>query len=251
MLRQYRNYVILGCPRSGTTATHIYLRSHPQVAAFHAEATVSPLFTQGLAVFANHGERHLTPKEKQAQIRSLFIAITAIEADENTVATGLKVTVQSPSDANIIVNSLQKHLPEVIVILVIRKDFVAQYGSLLRAKATDQWTCWDDRATNSAFTTTVDERRFLSYLMWCRHTLNRLDGLRKTHTVTEVSYEKDILSGQWPGFGRISNVLGVNVSDFPPATSTKVSPDPDRYITNYHALSEIMLRYESRSELHP
>src|SRR5262245_41961296 len=103
-------YVIIGCPRSGTTAVHLALKGHPQVSALNDEMQVSPFFDKGLAAFTFG---HEPEEERQITHGLLFDAITSVMATPETRARGLKVCPRSPWQANVVVNALRANFSDV------------------------------------------------------------------------------------------------------------------------------------------
>ncbi len=106
--QKLNRYIIVGLGRSGTTITHLALRGHPQVSAVRDEIKISPLFTQGMATFTISGNKYLSEQEQKNHISALFDAITRLEADENTLASGLKIATTSPQQSAKLVKCLLK-----------------------------------------------------------------------------------------------------------------------------------------------
>ena len=124
------HYLIVGCPRSGTTVIHLLLKGHPNITALNDEIKVSPLFTKGISTFT-FGNDLL--EEKTLGFSLLFDAITSVSAKDHTRASGAKCVCHSPTQARVVVETLQKHMTNLKIILMVRNDLVAQYGSMLNA----------------------------------------------------------------------------------------------------------------------
>jgi hypothetical protein len=215
--------------RSGTTLVHLCLRGHPNVSALNDELTLRPFFDKGLASFTHGAE---TAIEKDRGHRALFEAVATIEAGEDTVACGVKTTLSTVQDADLFVTCLQERLPQVRVILTIRSDWPAQFGSLLCAQKTGIWHSWSQGERHVPRSLHVDENAFADYAHECVHLLERLQALKRTHRVLEFSYEDDILAGAPESYPKLFEFVGVRTLPVTWLDSTKVAPPPEQFVTN-------------------
>jgi hypothetical protein len=119
--------MVVGMPRSGTTAVHNTLRGHPSVSALHKEVGIDPFLTQEMAIFTR---KH--PKTKPA-VSPLFDVMMSVQPASNPKVRGMKLTTASSTLARSFVERVQDHLPDVKIILVLRHDLPARYGSLVNA----------------------------------------------------------------------------------------------------------------------
>ena len=70
--------------------------------------------------------------------------VTSMAASAETQALGVKCCVSSPEEAEFVVTSAMRRIPGVKMIVVVRRDLVAQYASLLRARRGGAWHSWRD-----------------------------------------------------------------------------------------------------------
>lgn len=232
-------YIIVGHQRSGTTITHLALKGHPNVSAVNDEVKISPLFTQGIATFTVSKDSYLTLKEKEENFSAIFDAITRIEADENTMAAGLKIATTSPKDAASLVKCLQTYLQDLTVIWTIREDLIAQYGSSLRLSATGQSHSWRKNQIKNEFSVEIPREQFIKYAIKSLKTSEEIKKLETTHKVIKVFYEKDILPNTLEVYYNLFEVLGLPQLEIKWLNSQKIAPSPEKYIINYSELREI------------
>lgn len=132
-------YLIIGRSRSGTTLTHLILMGHPQVSALSDELKAKPLFIQGLSTFTFGND---AKEEKEKGMTALFDAITRLRENSFTMASGAKTVVNSPQLAAQLVRNLQKWMPDLKVIHVVRNDLVALYGSIVQGRKSGVMHSW-------------------------------------------------------------------------------------------------------------
>ena len=222
-------YVIVGMPRSGTTLIHQAIAGHPHASALNDELRVSPFWDQGLSTFTFG---HDTPEERRAGHVTLFDAITSIAASPETRAFGVKCCVSSPKEAELVVTSAMRTLPGVKLIVVIRRDLVAQYASLLRARQGGAWHSW--RQTDRPPVAHVHIRPLLfdRYVTNALETLARLQCAPAAHV---VEFE-ELVAGRAEGLRAIFAFL--DLADVPVSweLGEKVSPAPEAYVDNYREM---------------
>jgi LPS sulfotransferase NodH len=245
MRKGYKRYIIVGSARSGTTITHLCLKGHPNVSAVNDEIKISPLFTQGIATFTVSADSYLTLKEKEVGFLALFDAITTIEADENTIATGLKIATKSFQDVTDLVRCFQTYLKDITIILTVREDLVAQYGSGLRARATGQYHSWRKSQLQNEFVVEISREQFINYAIDSLKILEELRKLKMTHKVVEIIYEKDIQPNTWEVYYNLFKFLELPEIEITWLASEKVAPDPEKYIINYSELKDLLENIKS------
>ena len=244
-------YLIVGCGRSGSTLIHLLLKGHPNIAALNDELNVSPFFTKGISTFTFGSD---LVKEKNLGFTVLFDAVTSISAEDHTTSHGAKCVCHSPTQAWAVVDTLQKHLKDLKIILTIRNDLVAQYGSLVQAKKSGIYHSWyrgfENRKINKL---RINKWLFFTYAINCLDILKVLSELHKTHDVIECLYE-DFLVNPASVRKQVFNFLDVPQVDVTWLNSKKVMPDPDKYIENYSEMTSLLgqLRAEhARDDLSP
>jgi hypothetical protein len=224
--------------RSGTTVTHLVLRGHPNVSSLSDELKVQPFFDEGLGIFTSSASS--SASERQHGKLSLFDALTGIDADENTLARGLKVNPRSVEDAELVCRTIREEMPGLRVILMIRDDLVAQLGSRLRAERTGEWHSWTKGQGGASGSFEIDAEKMQQYAAEAREIAGQLRGLSGSHEVLEISYERDLLQDLEQGQLKLFRFL-----DLPEVTvdwldSKKVSPAPEDFISNYSELKSLI-----------
>jgi hypothetical protein len=235
-------YLVIGYSRSGTTVVHLALKGHPNVCALNDELKPEPFFTKGISTFT-HGADFKDEKEKG--FSAIFDAITRIRASEKTLANGAKTACNSPELAKAVVTVLQNYLRDLKVVVILRKDLVAQNGSGVIGKKTGIMHSWykgfEGRKVGKI---KINKWRFIAYVHNVHRMYNELSKLKHTHDVLEVRYE-DILSGESEFFNKIFRFLGIPEIEPTWLSSKKVLPPPQDYIANYAALDNSLQRYEN------
>jgi hypothetical protein len=227
-------YLVVGCPRSGTTAVHLALSGHPQVSALSDEMRVLPFFDKGLATFT---VGHETEEERRVTQRALFDAITSIDAAVETHAIGLKICAQSPYEAGVLVNALRTNFPDAKVVLTDRSDLVAQYGSLQTARRTGVWHSWEPSAGKAEATSRrINRWMFVRYALECLDTMRVLRTLEQSHSVFVCKYEA-LLADAGQTYRSVFSFIGLADLEVTWSQARKVMPPPQRYIANYDELT--------------
>ena len=134
--RDVTRYIVVGPARSGTTVTHLCLAGHPNVSALNDEVPVRPFFTEGISTFTHGNDLE---EERNRGYLALFDAMCTLRRPGELKACGLKTAIPKHHDAVDFVKAVKAFLPELRIVLTVREDVVAQYGSLLLAKKTGQW----------------------------------------------------------------------------------------------------------------
>ena len=237
-------YLLIGYSRSGTTVVHLALKGHPNVCALNDELRPEPFFTKGISTFT-HGADFEDEKEKG--FSAIFDAITLIRANESTLANGAKTACNSHVSANVLVGVLQKYMRDLKVVIILRKDLVAQNGSGIIGKKTGIMHSWykgfEGRKVDQI---KINKWGFIGYVHDVHRMYGELSELKRTHDVLEVWYE-DLLSEGNEFYYKIFRFLGLPEIEPTWLASKKVLPPPQDYIANYSQLNYELHRYENGS----
>ena len=223
-------YVIAGLPRSGTTLIHKAIAGHPNASALNDELRVSPFWDRGLSTFTFG---HETPEEQRAGHVALFDAVTSIAASADTRAFGVKCCVSSPEEAELVIISATRRIPGVKMIVVLRRDLVAQYASLLRARRSGAWHSW--RHTDRPPVAQVHIRPLL-FDRYVTNALATLASLQVAPAAHIVVFE-ELVASSADGFRAIFDFLDLPDVPIDWEIGDKVSPLPEAYIDNYLDMS--------------
>ncbi|MGE0142918.1 MAG: DUF6473 family protein [Planctomycetota bacterium] len=223
-------FLVLGPQRSGTTVTYVALRDHPQVCGLSDEVDPVALFHRGVLVYTR--SEHVNPALRPIYIPRLFEAIALAEATPATRAGGMKSAVSNRAEAELIVEALLGPLRHVKLILTIRTDLIAQFGSLKRAQATNEWHSWRKQEKQDVkLELSVPE--FLGYARACRDLNDLLLGIRdRRDDVLLLNYESDILGDPRGAASKLYRFVGVDDIEPVWVKSEKVAPPPEDFITN-------------------
>jgi hypothetical protein len=233
-------YIIIGPNRSGTTLVHLALEGHPNASALSDEMRVSTFFTRGIRTFTYGSE---LPEERERGFSALFDAVTLLRGSADTMAHGAKIANNSPRLARVVVETLRNSLPDMKIIIMARKDLVAQYGSLLHMRRSGILHSWyEGFKTLKVRRMRISKWRFLAYCINLENMHRALQDLKLTHDVLNIEFE-DLLSNPGAVYERLFQFLGL-----PPVLpnwidSKKVLPPPERYIKNYAELTAVLERF--------
>lgn len=235
-----KRYIVLGCCRSGTTVTHLTIKGHPNVCALNDELLVTPFYNKGISSFT---QGHDLEIEKQNGHKKIFDAITSIQKNEQTIYTGLKTSLNyNRKYIDYIKDVLNSYFPNIKIIITIRNDLVAQYGSWIRAMRTGKHHSWDKSIKEIKTPISINKYLFIKYLFDCFWFIDNMRDLKKTHDVLEFSYENDISNGR---FEKLFDFLELDNVDINWLEAKKVSPKPENYIKNYKLLTNLFMELES------
>ncbi len=224
-------YVIAGLPRSGTTFIHKAIAGHPNASALNDELRVSPFWDRGLSTFTFG---HETPEEQRAGHVALFDAVTSMAASAETQALGVKCCVSSPEEAELVVTSAMRRIPGVKMIVVVRRDLVAQYASLLRARRGGAWHSWRDADRPPVAHVHIRPVLFDRYVTNALDTLARLRCEPAAHIVVF----EELVADKAEGFREIFDFLDLPDVPIDWELGDKVSPLPEAYVDNYVEMSD-------------
>ena len=227
---EFSRYIIVGPARSGTTVTHLCLAGHPNVSALNDEVKVHPFFTEGISTFTHGNDRET---EFKTGFMAIFDALCTLNNREELLACGLKTAIRNLKDAEDFVKSVQAYFPAVIIILTLRNDIVAQYGSLERARITGNWHSWVKSEGRLEGKIILDKDRLHAHAVEYLKTVRELQRLKETHEVFEVFYENDILPDNLQVYYRIFSFLKLPKIEITWLRSKKVAPKPEEFIANY------------------
>ncbi len=233
-LGSLKRYVILGLARSGTTVVHFALKGHPNVAALNDEVKVA-FFTEGISIMTMRDDNTL---EKKVSAIPLFDTIAGVFADDNTQALGLKCITESVEVTRELVQALSKYYKEMKIILVIRDDLTAQYGSMQRARITGEWHSWRKSGRFQNQKVKLSKREFGKYVKRSIAKLKELRALKNTHDVLEFNFEEQLLSAEGPDFSPLFKFLEISDLKVTWLDSKKVAPPPEDYILNYEKMNK-------------
>jgi len=222
---------------------HLLLKDHPHIAALNDELKVFPFFSTGLSTFTFGNDLE---EERQAGFPALFDAFSTIQADRNTLANGAKCVCNSPRSARVVVDAVQRYMKDLKIILIVRNDLVAQYGSLITARKTGIYHSWyKDFDKSKVHPIRIQKWPFIGYAINCLEVLKTLRELHKTHEVVECHYE-DFLARPESVHEQLFHFLNVPDLDVTWLRSKKVMPGPEHYIRNYHRMKGILEELNTR-----
>ena len=227
-----KKYIIIGQARSGTTVIHLFLKGHPHVSALNDEVKITQLFEKGISAYTFGSD---LPSEKNRATRKIYDLLALLNADAATKAAGIKCAVGTVEQAKVFVEQIKATFSDVNIILIVREDVLAQFGSMLRAKKTGKFHSWRKENKKSPSSITIDHGRYSQYLLSNIEIVDLLRSLKQTNNFLEISYEKDILIGQ-EYCKKLYDFLELDYIKPTWLNSNKVAPPPNKYIANYDKL---------------
>lgn len=197
---------------------------------------VAPFFTKGISTFTYGND---LPKEKERGFSALFDALTLLEVNQNTTAHGLKVACNSYKLARNLVGVLQKYLTDLKVIIIVRNDLVAQYGSAISGKKSGVMHSWYKGFENRRIARIrINKWYFIAYVLSILRLYETLRQLKQTHDVLELCYE-GLLTDPKRFYDSLFSFLGLSKMTPTWLDSKKVMPPPIEYIENYRAMQRL------------
>ncbi len=232
-------YLIIGYQRSGTTALHTLLSGHPNIACFAGELR-EPFFSRGLTSF-NGG--YQTEQEQKLGHGLLFDAITGAHVTENTRIRGAK-TVCNSLEAAAIINEVVLHkLAPCKVIVIERRDLVAQYGSRQVTKRTGVYHSWQKNTAAAASPTVepvrIDRHLFKRYAMVVHRTYKEVAKLDGKVPYLHLTHENFVADAD-AVYRQALNFLELPFVEPVWFQSQKVLPHASTYIDRYDAMTELL-----------
>lgn len=223
-----RRFLIVGMQRSGTTATLARLARHPGIALPAVEAHTS-LFAAAILDRSARGESR---GERTASLLSLFDHLTGHAGD--APVRGLKTALPSVAHAARLVGCLATHGPGIDLIVVRRRDLVAQFGSLRRAQHLGQWhRDAGGPPPDRSWRLRLDPDEFAAYVRQCIDCHRLLDRLGGDRNVLELDHDRHVATGA--DFALACAFLGLEPGPEPAAVLAKVSPPAADYIEDHAA----------------
>jgi len=127
-------FLVLGPERTGTTFIRDMIAENPNISILNDDLnSESPFFKKGIDIFTFG---NATIKEKERGFLHVISALASINSNELTLAAGCKMNFQYPYQIQRFYNILVNFLPGVKIIIVTRKDLIAQYASFIRMHLT-------------------------------------------------------------------------------------------------------------------
>jgi hypothetical protein len=125
-----------------------------------------------------------------------------------------------------------------LVVRVSRRDLLAQHASLMLAQQTNKWHSWSE-VEKRRVTIRIDESEFRSHVERAVGILEKIDGLRASHPVHEVGYERDIVGDTGGGVAGLYEFLGLSWVAPDWLDSHKVSPQLEEFVENHDEAREL------------
>ena len=224
-----KKYIIIGPARSGTTVTHLILKGHPQVSALNDEVRIMELFGKGISTytFGNNLQDETTKGFRKA-----YDLLALLNTGPKTKVAGIKCAVGSIEAARVFVERIKMSFPDVSIILTVREDILAQFGSLERARKTNLYHSWVKEKIKSPLSITVDKGMYSHYFLSNIQIIDILRGLKQTNRFLEISYEKDILPSL-DYCNKLYEFLELEHMEPTWVDSKKVALPPREFISNY------------------
>ena len=144
-----------------------------------------------------------------------------------------------------VVNVLQNHLKDLKVLIIYRKDLVAQYGSAVHAKKSGIWHSWYKECDKmKASKIKISKWRFIAYVARVVKMYDALKELKNTHDVLELYYE-DLILDPSNFYRKIYQFLNLPIVNPTWLKSKKVLPPPQDYIFNYEEMVSLQRDLEN------
>jgi hypothetical protein len=171
--------------------------------------------------------------------------MTTTQSVSDPEARGMKLTTGSKECARSLAEGVRTHLPDVRIILLVRRDLVAQFGSLIKSQKTGVWGRHVGETKGQSLPTLeLDRHEFAEYAIEAYQIRRILRSMQDTHEILEIEYEEVLLDGNLPTHDPLLNFVGVEPQRADWLTDRKLSPPPESYIENYQQLLNLQNRIE-------
>ncbi|MCR9247116.1 MAG: Stf0 family sulfotransferase [bacterium] len=217
--------------------TQSYLAGHPDVALASGEVPDTVFWT---AVDGVNG-RGETRAGRTESLAAVFDDFAGREVA--SLAVGNKIALPGLAAARRIVGCLRTHGFGVRLVVVRRRDLVAQLGSLRRAQQTGVWHRagggaggpgaggGDEANASEHRVVTISDAELESYVRETVASHRLMASVVPAADLLELDYEDDVATGRlWP---RVCDFLGLPVVEPEWVRMRKVSPPAGRYIVDY------------------
>lgn len=230
----YRKFIVLAHPRSGSSMVIAALRKHPNIVAF-GELFVMNRIGFNMAGYDNQsGKLQYLRDRLTAEFLDRYI-FSPYSID--THAVGFKLFPEQASKRKY--QQLRDWLAsnkDVKIILLSRRNLLATYTSLRMARLTGKYGI-NDPAERSKATLTIDYSRCLEEFEKRKRNHEDILELTKGHDVLEVCYE-DMISDMDQYFAKCQEFLGVDIHPLPIEKVKQEVRPLSEVIDNYAELRE-------------
>jgi hypothetical protein len=234
-------FLIIGVQRSGTSVIHANLGSHPYIECLTGELKMDPLLLQGADLFTNTPCD--MPLEMEIGWRELFKALTSLNRTKHTLLGGAKIAVADYFSALRLFVAISSTFPDLKIILIERKDKVAQFGSWKKAQETNIY-CSTTKLDNVG-KIVINEGEFRKYFKDGAKTDETLLRLSETNPFYHCYYE-DISIDPNKFIVDIYRFLDVRPIKFKNKIQ-KLLPAPEDYISDYAEITKLFQDLKSSS----
>ena len=234
MTKQY--YLILGAPRSGTTALHLLIAGHPNVSTLNDEVKLDQILKVGISAFTYGGN---TKKENDKSPWETFKFLSEYNSNNLSMTFGMKAATGNLAILEDYSSIIRNKLRHVSIIGCVRSDIMAQYASLKRAQFTGQWHSWrKEIAVASNFRLRIDPAEYSQYYLKNIQIIAQIRKLKESNNYLEISYEEDILKGVDYAL-KVFDYLNLPYVEPNWFNSKKVAPPVEDYVVNHDDIRKV------------
>jgi hypothetical protein len=240
-----RRFLVVGMQRSGTSFVHSALRDHPQVAMQTGEVTPSMFATS----LCRPNERGETTAQRTASLLQLFDDFAGRQPEH--LAIGLKTAISNRDQAARLVGCLATHGAGIDLVLVSRRDTLAQLASLRRAMASGEWhRAAGSSPSSSGPRVSIDADDLGAFVADCTDIHRLLEQFAVGRRWLHIDYERHVTTGAAPAILR--RFLGVrDTADGAARLLKKVSPPVAEFVVNHAELARLLPQLQAAAAARP
>ena len=237
-----RRYLIVGPTRSGTTALHLLLAGHPHISVFTGELQFSRL-AAGLHQFSVRG--YVSDEEERRGRLALFDAVTGSSKTAQTRVLGAKTTFNAPQATARCAQTLREHFPDISIVVPVRRDMVAHYGSRARLRTTGIAHSWNQRdASGDQEMVSIDRWLLANSVLINLENYRALRRMSQFTDYIEVDYESFAEDNE-KTYRRLLQFLDLDYVAPDWLRARRLHPKPESYIAGYAAHVSYVERLKS------
>jgi len=230
--RTVRRVLLVGMQRSGTTVTQSLLTGLPSIAMAPEEIHTS-FFQRAVLATTERGE---TPRQRSASMRRVFDELAG-RAPEHTVAA-VKTALPDAKATAHLAACLAAHADDFDLVVVRRRDLLAQLASLRRAQATGIWhRRRGDDNSGAELRIVITEAELADYVQTCVDCDSLVQQLLPGRRALLLDYAQHVVGNQVAE--ELARFLEVELPTGPPRLR-KASPPASHYVVDHDRLAAMV-----------
>lgn len=228
-------FIILGVARSGTTLIQQAIEGHPLVNCVNGDVCDYMVADSGPEIFSYNNVTTSGVDSTWATKCNLDFLFNIIGQNHDVV--GFKTAFHSPDVASRFADRVASADRSVKIIATIRKDYLAIEASMQLALKLGRFHAYSGDKNNKRIR--LDPVVFSQSVLRYNQIISEIRKMTTTMDVLEISYEDEILPGDFSFYPRICEFLKLNEVVPTWLKMKKQAKAPEEYVENYKELRRI------------